>query len=411
MTTRDHLASPGFQRLWERVRRRIERDPGGWRAGSTRLDGLDAEERRALGGLLGRHLTGPRVTLRLADLDAALHLGTARGLLDWLEDLGAPLRDRPGERESAASAVEQALETARRSPLAGTPWFRRWLEELEAGALARMEREGSLDRLGVAVATLEALPAADSPIALFASRNAGGTKALDGTPLERLVLRAIALWQGETRPANSEERRLLWERVGVVPDDLASHVLVLNLSATGDGPVDGFLRACRAEGLPARLTLQQLVRVPPAWIDERAFVCENPAVLRLAAERLGPRSAPLIATEGRPSLAFWRLLACGGPRRLLVHADFDAAGLEIAGSIIERAGAEPWRFDRASWQAAAGENVPLPAVLPDTPWDPTLGAAMAGGPRVEEEQVVEGLIADLDAGFEPSGAAPGLGSP
>lgn len=98
---------------------------------------------------------------------------------------------------------------------------------------------------------------------------------------------------------------------GVVPDDLASQVLVLNVPATG-GVVGSWLSEARAAGVPFRVTLHQL-RLAPLTVDtDQIFVCENPAVLRAAAAMLGARSRPLVCTEGVPSAATHRLL---GTRR------------------------------------------------------------------------------------------------
>jgi len=241
---------------------------------------------------------------------------------------------------------------------------------------------------------LEALPASNLPIALFASEHAGGTKALDSTPLDTLVLGALALRAGCAPPTKAEARRALWERFGVLPDDLASQVLVLNLPAVGEGLVDQLLRLAAAEGAPLRLTLHQLTKHPPRLAPQDLYVCENPAVLRMAAERLGAASAPLIATEGYPSAAFWRLIerATGA---VFARADLDKEGLEIASAVLSRTGGRPWRMDTSTYLARRGQNVLVPDALPETWWDPTLSAAMAGQVRVEEEELLDALLEDL----------------
>jgi uncharacterized protein (TIGR02679 family) len=394
MSAGDHLAGPGFRRLFTQVRVRLEREPGAPDSARTVLRGPSDAERAAVGGLLGRTFQGATVAVTLGELDQALVTATTRGLRSWLETISGPLRDRPAEARTRESRIAQAVESAQQSPLATEPWFGRWLASLGEGALTRMVSEQRLSRLAKAVDVLEALPAEDVPIALFASRSAGGTKALDGTPLERLVLGALATQAGVERPTDAGARRALWERSGVVPDDLASHVLVLNLPATGDGVVDQMLRSAAEHGLPLRLTLHQLVRHPPTLAPAPLYVCENPAVLRMAAERLGPQCAPLVSTEGRPGTAFWRLMGRhSGPCR--VRADFDKDGLEIAGAVLARTRGVSWRFDAATYSAAPKTGVGLPKRLPETPWDAALGQVMAGGRRVEEEQVLELLLGDL----------------
>jgi uncharacterized protein (TIGR02679 family) len=156
------------------------------------------------------------------------------------------------------------------------------------------------------------------------------------------------------------------------------------------------------------VTLHQLDRSPLAVAGSRpVFVCENPAILRAAAERLGPRSASLVCTEGQPSVAAARVLdvVAGGGAVLHVRADFDWPGLRIAGALLARGGTMPWRFGSVDYEAALARpgrsgSVRLPAddhAL--SPWDPALAATMtAVGEAVHEEEVLDLLLADLDAG-------------
>lgn len=55
----------------------------------------------------------------------------------------------------------------------------------------------------------------------------------------------------------SAERRDLWDRAGVLVDDLASPVLVLNLPAEADGLGEWLTGAARY-GTPFQVTLHQL---------------------------------------------------------------------------------------------------------------------------------------------------------
>jgi hypothetical protein len=89
--------------------------------------------------------------------------------------------------------------------------------------------------LGQAVRVLEFLaarPVDAAPIALpaLAARITGETKALNhGSTLATLIMRALALREGLARPASAAQRRELWDLSGVIVDDLAGRILVLNL--------------------------------------------------------------------------------------------------------------------------------------------------------------------------------------
>lgn len=394
MTARDLLGSAAFERVFERARKRLEREPGALASARTSLSDPSAQERAAIEGLVGRRFRGTRITVSLQELDERLREGTGDGLVAWLERIhGRPLRNRPEEEASLAARRAAALAELDEHRFAEQDWFHQWVEAVRGRRLTRLLTTDDVDALRLAAKVLAVLPANSEAMPVFASREAGGTKALRrGTRAGRLVLRGLAFRAGVPMPEGQIAERDLWEQFGVYLDDLSVSALALNLPAVGDGVVDRTLRD--AAGIPVRITLHQLVKHAPT-LDRRVpvFVCENPAIVRMAAERLGPRSAPLIATEGHAVSAFWKLLALVGDD-VRARADFDADGLRIAGKLIER-GASPWRFDAATYRAFAGENARLPAELPESPWDPALREAMRGGVRVEEEELLDALIEDL----------------
>jgi len=133
--------------------------------------------------------------------------------------------------------------------------------------------------------------------------------------------------------------------------------------------------------------------------SQRVWVCENPAVVDVAATELGRACAPLICTDGMPGGVAWTLLdrlrACGAELR--VHADFDAGGIRIAAAVMQRSGALPWRFDSAAYEAArSGPSSDLIGSVAATPWDPALHEAMITHRRaVHEEAIIDFLLADL----------------
>jgi uncharacterized protein (TIGR02679 family) len=239
-------------------------------------------------------------------------------------------------------------------------------------------------------------------LAELAATITGDTKTLNpGTVLATLVLRGLAFRLGSDRPKTTEERRDLWDRSGVIVDDLASRVLVLNLPAEGDG-LGEWLTSAKARGVPFYVTLHQLVTMP-ITVPPRQLVraCENPAILRRAAGQLGADAEPLVCTEGQPSTAFRRLAAAiaraGG--RLAYHGDFDWPGIAIANGVITRHNARPWRLTAAEYEGAIKKNadyVSLAGTPQPTPWDPSLAATMTEhGRAIYEESVADRLIADL----------------
>ncbi|MEV2265610.1 DUF2399 domain-containing protein [Nonomuraea africana] len=182
-------------------------------------------------------------------------------------------------------------------------------------------------------------------------------------------------------------------------DDLASQVLVLGLRATGS-PLADWLSAAADAATPFRATLHQLVTMPLQVTSPRVFVCENPAVLRAA---VGVGGAPLICTEGMPSLACHRLVAaCAGS--VWWRGDFDWTGVRTTADAQTRYGATPWRMDVTTYQQTLGrgESEALKGSPASSPWAPELAARMAAtGRAVMEERLIGELIEDLAGNEEP----------
>lgn len=397
-----------YKRLLTAARKSLERT-GGRLDGRISVVAPDDAERKAIIGITGVHQPAgtKRLTVSLADLDAALLRATGSGLAAVLAEVGGPLRDRPGEAASLAAARADLIAVAERSPLhPSCDWYRSWLAELVSdGTVTRLAR-GEAGRLGQAVRVLEHLvsrPVGVAPVALpaLAASITGDTKSLNhGTTLATLVLRGLALRAGVGRPASAAERRELWDLADVIVDDLASRVLVLNLTAEGNGLAQWLTDAARY-GTPFQVTLHQLVSHPMRVRHRLIFVCENPAVLRRACEELRARCPPLICTEGRPSTAFHRLarIAVGDGAELRYHGDFDWPGVAIAADVIARHQARPWLMSAGDYQVGAATNDSYQELTGDpvaTPWDPELADVMrATGRAVYEETVADQLLASL----------------
>lgn len=392
------MTDPGWARLLAAARSRLERTGG-------RLDsriGLAAptdDERHVVIGLTGRHRPPgtTRLSVSLAELDAGLRRSRGEGLAELLTRVGGPLRDRPAERAAESDERDTALAAVTSARLDAEPWFATWRAELAAdGTVTRLVRRGESPVLAHAVAVLDRLPADGMPLPVLAEELTGDPKALSGTTLAHLVLRALALRDGTAVPDSAATRRARWDAAGVVVDDLASQVLVLNLPADGRGP-GSWLTDAAAHGIPVRVTLHQLTALPVVPRVREVFVCENPAVLRAAT---GTGSAALVCTEGVPSLACWRLLdaAVDAGARIRWRSDFDWAGLRITASAVRRLAAVPWRMSAGDYTAALarGDSEPLRGVPAPSPWDPALAAALtASGRSVMEERLVPVLLDDL----------------
>ncbi|WP_018788310.1 DUF2399 domain-containing protein [Micromonospora sp. CNB394] len=391
----DLVEQPGWRRLLAAARRSLERT-GGRLDTTVTLSDPDDDERLVIIGITGTHRSAAaaRLSVRLSAVDEHLHAAHGVGLIEVLTTT-APLRNRPSDLKREAVARDAVLSVAHEGRHAGTAWYAEWLDGLRRdGTLTRIVRTGL--PFEEVIRVLDALPAADEPVPVFADRVLDDTKALTDGPLRGLVLRAVAAWQQTALPVGGERERALWESVGLVPDDLASQVLVLNAPATG-GLVGRWLTEAAQAGVPIRVTLHQLRLAPLTMNCDEVYVCENPAVLRAATTALGAQAPPLICTEGVPSVAVHTLLGTAHRAVIRWRNDFDWVGVRLTAAALQRyPGAVPWRMTAADYLPAAGTGTALLGTPTETPWDHPLGESMRQtGRAVMEERLLDRLLADL----------------
>lgn len=395
------LGGPDLTWLVERARRRMER--GEPLTGSVSLGAPTEGQRRAAESLLGRAPGGGRsLTIRLDTVDAVLRRSgiSPDGLAAAVTALTGPvvpLRETRADEDRAWQAAYARLDQL--------PGLAAWAARLRAdGLVRRLARtpESADDLLAATVRVLRELPA-DPAVSLpaFAARVLGSAHALDdGTPLTTLTLSGIRALTGFPDGSGTEWRREAWASAGLLRDELSSTVLTLGLRGT---PALDWLTA---NGEPAVLTLRQLTAgTAPMTAGAVMYVCENPAVVAAAADAYGAHCPPLVCLQGQPSAAALTLLRRTAEQgaSLRYHGDFDWGGLRIAAALLGRVPWTPWRYTAADYRAAARDSaVPLAGVPAASPWDPSLAEALVEhGVRVEEEAVLDTLLADLAP--EPSG--------
>ncbi len=399
------LGGPALARLRRAVRWRLERDRP---LGSLRLADATEEERRAVELLLGRPArAGASLTVDLVVLDGVLRrTDVADGLREAVEHLDGPITPLAASRaaeQAAWAEVDGQLEALvqRHADLAG------WATHVRSYGIVRRWSRGdprvALSHLADLGTVLDPLPVDPTPLGWFAGRVLRDAHALDaGQPLRALLLGVLQARHGAPMSPGARGERALLAAAGLLSDDLLSQVLVLNLPGAGPTESDALLAAAARAGEPVPLPLGLLDRAPPLLdgiAGTTVSVCENPWVPVTAARRLGAGAAPLVCVRGESTVAVLTLLALLRERgaALRYHGDFDWAGIGIAERVRREVAWEPWRYDAASYEAALRPEDAKLTGVPRTPsWDPALGAAMLRhGKQVEEEAVLDDLVADL----------------
>lgn len=408
------LGGPALGALRQRLRRAYEQAAPGSEPGLLRLAALAPHEAEALQALAGRPARQTAsMQIDLAELGASLRAaGLADGMRQALQLLDGPIPALAAERAAAAAAwsalraqtSHPALALLLRDPY-GLGLLRRMAASDAQAARVLCDRASRV---------LAALPAHGQPRASLAALCLGDAHALDkGRPVATLVLAALRLAgqidangerDGDSDGDGDEGTRALWAAQGVSVNELARPALTLNLPLHGQG-LNPALPADAADGEPRYWSLRQLLRGPSAWrvAGRDVFVCENPNLLAMAADALGPRCAPLVCTDGMPAAAQRALLAqlATAGAHLHYHGDFDWPGISIANRVLQDFGARAWRFSAADYGAAvalaaAVAQAPLRGKAVIASWDANLASRMQQAQRaVAEEALLHALLPDL----------------
>jgi uncharacterized protein (TIGR02679 family) len=401
--------------LRRRLRRHFERAEPDAPSGSIRLANVAPHEYSVLASLMGRR---PRqassIEVDIARIDAMLaRAGIAASLRAALEALDGAIVHLPTALAESSSRWAKVAEGPHHPGLARLLQCAKGL-----GLLKRLARQdtATADRIcSRADLVLLRLPVHGQPRAQLAAEVLGDAHALDsGESVATLVLAVLrqerltpdiadvserhASASGAPDAADpfEEDDRSLWARAGVLVNELARPALLLNLPTEGGGTFAG------EAGEPAYATLRRLLRSPPslAVAGRTVYVCENPNLMAIAADRLGRRCAPLVCADGMPAAAqrtlLARLVECGA--ELAYHGDFDWPGLRIATFVMRSFNARPWRFGAEDYGAyVSGSTAQTLSGTPTlSPWDPVLALAMSGrGLAIPEEAVAATLLLDL----------------
>jgi uncharacterized protein (TIGR02679 family) len=402
----EYLESPAFSRLWTAAREAWERNGG--LTGNAVLNDLTEAEAIEISGLLGRrrplraHTTA---RVKLTELDEAL-CGFATPLEKWLAETSGRLVDRRHERAQAEAARAELWDEVEARAVAVRADLVSVVSDLRRTGLAR-RLAGDNERLLLrqTLDVLETILRLDRAvdIAVLAAQRLGDAKALNaGSAVGTLVLRALAVIDGGSPPADEEARRELWEHHLVVCDSLSSTVLTLNLRLDTDDALGRSLNVSADAGEPRVLTLRELSRARGIFANRRVYICENPTVVSAAAEQTIQPEFALVCVEGWPSVAAHRLLrlAKDSGAELLYHGDFDWHGLRIADSILAAYGAQPWRMSSADYLEAVSSTTRSRRLTGEhhhASWDPQLSSAMAAEDTVVEEEgaVLALLLEDI----------------
>ncbi len=393
-----------LSRLIERLKTHYEREAN---VTTITLPSPTLEERKAVANLLGKPVSrGRSIRITIDELETVIQNGKlAPDLRTVVETLHGPLRNLVTEKAAEQKAWQTLFENIEAE--ASRLGVETWLDQLaKTGLLKRLAKNApdiASQLLQQALTVIRQLPGHGQALSTLAANTLGDAHALDsGRPTATLVKRAITHSELIDNNEAVERDREIWANAGIlVGGAITSQVLILNLTVDGKSFSANIVNQAKQYGHPLWLTLRQLVLDTPAWqvAQHTVYVCENPAIIAEAAERLGANCPAMVCSYGQTGAAFNYLLqqlqTAGAD--LVYHGDFDWAGITIANGIMQRFKVKPWLFDEAAYLIAAEQGkMTLSGKSVTAAWDNKLSRAMEEiGIAIPEELVLEQLLETL----------------
>lgn len=301
------LNQKAYQRCMKELRKKWK--SFGKVAGRITLKNTTEEERRAIGGILGKVFYDTDVCFSFAEFEQGLQK-TRFAPVDIKEVLeayfGEKLFTNQGEKEEQEKKKsafldeisEYFLKNAGGESIAFL-WFQALIAEKKYG-YQQLSREYKKDlqqaailakNVGNALLQLECAErtCGEWPLAVLSAKISGNPHYFDrGTIPGQLLMNAICYWRKNELPVNAHQWRELLDMVGILPDNVSSMVHAYGLHLrTKDGWHPAYDAFCRLKE-PYVITMENLRGVTGARAEgDRVYVVENEMVFSYLLEHAG----------------------------------------------------------------------------------------------------------------------------
>ena len=350
--------------------------------GIITLKNTSEEERRAIGGILGKTFYENTIRFPFAEFEKGLQY-TKFAPVDFEQVLEAYFgrktlttqeRQKEAERGKADffETVESYLTECKGPDSIAVSWLQDMFSQKKYGYQTvireygrdREKTEKLLKTVGKAILLLEDIRETEEeyPLAVFSAEVSGNPHYFDqGTTGGQLLVHGMCYATEEDYPANAHQWRELLLSNGIVPDNISSivHIYGLRLQVDGDWhpAYDTF---CRRQE-PCAVTmenLQELTAVHPT--GDRVYIVENEMVFSYLLKHLEQRNVTLLCTSGQLRSAAVKLIPflLNSGADIYYSGDIDPDGIRIADRLWRKYGdrIHVWRMSEEDYAKSLSEE-------------------------------------------------------
>ena len=372
--------NPAYQRCFAEFEKK-------WRSygrvtGIITLKHTSEEERRAIGGILGRVLYEDAVRFPFAEFEKGLQC-TKFAPVNFEEVLEAYFgrkmittqRSRMEEERGKAEFFETVggyLTECADSDSVVVSWLREMFFKKKFGYQTvireygrdREQTEKLLKTVGRALIFLEDIRETEEeyPLAVFSAEISGNPHYFDqGTAAGQLLVHGMCYAARTDYPANAHQWREQLLSNGIVPDNISSmvHIYGLRLQVGGDWhpAYDAFCR--RQESCAVTMeNLQELTAVQPT--GDKVYIVENEMVFSYLLKHLEQKNVTLLCTSGQLRSAAVKLIPflLDSGADIYYSGDIDPDGIRIADRLWRKYGdrIHVWRMSERDYAKSLSEE-------------------------------------------------------
>ena len=353
-------------------------------AGRITLKQTTEEERRAIGGIVGRAFYEETIHFSFSEFEKGLQKTRFApvNMEKMLEAYaGKSLKTNRELQEEDQFRREKFLKTNQfyfREKAGADSLAFQWIEELLSSkkyGYSLLMREYGKDALqaeeifrhtGRALIKLEEMETSgeELPLAVFAAELSDNPHYFDrGTAAGLLLVHAICFREKRGLPENTHEWRELLEDVGIVPDNISSHVHVCGLRLKKGESWHPAYEAFYENGEPCVVTMENLKDITEAKaIDNQVYVVENEMVFSYLTSSEKKKACTILCTSGQLRSAAVKLLdfLVKSGASVYYSGDTDPDGLGIADRLWQKfqASVHIWRMGPEDYEKSlSGEAV------------------------------------------------------
>ena len=372
-------------------------------AGRISLKNTSEEEKKAIGGLLGKNFYEENICFSFADFEKSLQKTRyapveMKKVLE--EYFGEELCTNRGRQETARREKQEFWERCRsyfreatetkyfaesKAPVADAnfageensaalSWLQALISEKKYGyhLLNReyqnnpAQAETLIRKVGQALETLKGMEqtGTESPLAVFAAEISGNPHYFDrGTGAGQLLVHGICYLKGGDLPGTAHSWRNLLQNAGVIPDNVSSMLHVYGLRLHRDNGWHPAYEAFCQLGEPCVITMENLRGITKVQAaGQKVYVVENEMVFTWLLNRVGNQKLTLLCTSGQlraVALEVIFLLLDSGAD-IYYSGDLDPDGLGIADRLWQRFGdhIHMWRMSEEDYgKSLSGEPI------------------------------------------------------